>query len=75
METETERERFVRLGTHRTNEVLRKLKVLGNCANRNLYEYDDKDIEKIFTEIERKMREVKAQFKTTKRSRDREFTL
>ena len=56
------RERFRRLATYRTNEVLRRLKVLGNCANRSAYDYTEEDINKIFSEIERKVREVKAKF-------------
>jgi len=56
------RDRFKRLATLRTNIVLQRLKVLGNCSNRNIYEYDEKDIDKIFSEIERKVRETKAKF-------------
>lgn len=56
------RERFRRLATQRTNSVLKRLKVLGNCANRSAYEYTEEDINKIFSEIERKAKEVKAKF-------------
>lgn len=59
---ETARDRFKRLATLRTNEVLRRLKILGNCANRQAYEYSEKDIEAIFSAIERKVREVKTKF-------------
>jgi len=61
-------ERFKRLATHRTNEVLYRLKVLGNCSNRQLYDYDEKDIEKIFTEIDKKIKETKAKFHFIKRN-------
>jgi hypothetical protein len=44
------RERFKRLATQRTIIVLKRLKVLGNCANRSA------------SEIERKVRETKAKF-------------
>ena len=56
------RERFKRLAVYRTNEVLRRLKVLGNCANRSAYYYSEEDVNKIFSEIERKTKEIKAQF-------------
>jgi len=56
------RERFRRLATQRTNAVLLRLKVLGNCANRSAYEYSEDDVAKIFSEIERRVREVKAKF-------------
>jgi hypothetical protein len=54
--------RFKKLAEYRTNEVLKKLKVLGNCANRSAYSYKEDEIRKIFLEIEHKAREVKAKF-------------
>ncbi|HIC90792.1 MAG TPA: hypothetical protein EYP21_01755 [Syntrophaceae bacterium] len=63
---ETPHDRFKRLATKRTNEILRKLKILGNCSNRQVYEYTDEDIDKIFSAIERKVREVKAKFRASK---------
>jgi hypothetical protein len=56
------RERFKRLATQRTNTVLQRLKVLGNCANRSAYEYSEEEINRIFSEIERRVRETKAKF-------------
>ena len=64
----SKRERFKRLGTIRTNAALYRLKVLGNCANRQMYEYDEKDVEKIFSEIEKKVKETKARFHFIKRN-------
>ena len=64
---ETSRDRFRRLATQRTNSVLQRLKVLGNCSNRSVYEYDEEEISKIFSEIERRVRETKAKFHYPKR--------
>ena len=69
---ETSRDRFRRLATLRTNLVLKRLKILGNCSNRHVYEYNEKDIDKIFTEIEKIVKEVKAKFYYPKR---KEFRL
>ena len=66
------RERFKRLATQRTNIVLKRLKVLGNCANRSAYSYTEEDINKIFSEIERRVRETKAKFHFPK---NKEFKL
>lgn len=63
---ETQEERFKRLATHRTNEVLKRLKVLGNCSNRQMYEYSEKDIDAIFSTIERKVKEIKMKFQFSK---------
>jgi len=56
------RERFKRLAVYRTNQVLKRLKVLGNCANRSAYGYTEEDINKIFSEIERRVKEIKSKF-------------
>lgn len=64
---ESKRDRFKRLATIRTNTVIYRLKVLSNCTNMQLYEYEEKDIEKIFSEIEKKVREAKSKFHFTKK--------
>jgi len=69
---EQNRERFRRLGTQRTNSVLKRLKVLGNCSNRSAYDYTEEEINKIFSEIERRARETKAKFHFPK---NKEFKL
>ena len=60
--TDLKKDRFKKLATLRTNEVLYRLKVLSNCSNRQLYQYDEKEIDKIFSEIEKKVKEVKSKF-------------
>lgn len=60
--TETKREKFLRLATQRTKEVLSRLRILGNCANRQIYEYNEKDVEKIFSAIDKQLKEIKAKF-------------
>jgi len=69
---EQKRERFKRLGTQRTNSVLQRLKVLGNCSNRSAYDYTEEEINKIFSEIEHRVRETKAKFHFPK---NKEFKL
>ena len=61
------RERFKKLAVYRTNEVLKRLKVLGNCANRSAYDYTEEEVNKIFSEIERKVKEIKAKFNFPKK--------
>ena len=66
------KERFKRLANYRTNEILKRLKVLGNCANRGVYDYNREDIDKIFNAINQKVKETKAQFHFPK---EKEFKL
>ncbi len=64
METpEVRRERFKRLAGSRTNEVLKKLDILGHCANRHTYEYTADEIKAMFLAIEKKLNEVKIKYK------------
>ena len=58
---------FRRLASQRTNAVLEKLRILGNCANRGLYEYTEEDVRKIFRAIEAEMKRTKAKFSGTKK--------
>lgn len=59
---EHRRERFKRLATARTNAVLQRLKVLGNCANQQAYEYSEEEVEKIFATIDKYLKSIKAKF-------------
>jgi len=72
MKKEEKRERFKRLATQRTNAVLLKLKVLSNCSNRSAYEYTEEEVNKIFSEIDRRIKEAKAKFHFSK---SKEFKL
>lgn len=64
---ESRRRRFRRLATKRANEILYKLKVLGNCSNRSFYDYTEEDVNKIFNAIEGQMKHIKAKFKAPQR--------
>ena len=72
MSQEIKKERFKRLATQRTNIVLKRLKVLGNCSNRSAYEYTEEEVNKIFSEIERRVLEIKSKFHFPK---NKEFKL
>lgn len=63
-ENETPEQRFKRVAELRTKAVLHKLKLLGNCSNKRLYEYSPKDIEKIFLTIKKQIRKVNSKFET-----------
>lgn len=60
-------DRFKRLAILRTNEVLDRLRILGNCADRRSYTYTDEEIDKIFRAIDEQTKIVKAKFKKPKK--------
>jgi hypothetical protein len=69
MEKETRNERFRRIAAKRTNEILEKIRILGNCSNRSSYEYTEEEINKVFLEIEKQLRFTKGKFLAGKRER------
>ena len=53
---------FERLANQRTNAVLEKIRVLGHCANRQLYEFDDDDVKAVFRAIREELKNTEARF-------------
>lgn len=68
MNKKDKRNRFIKLAPYRTNQVLKKLKTLGNCANRSAYDYSEEEINKIFTEIDKTVKTTKSKFHFAKNS-------
>jgi len=68
----SKRDRFLSVGQTRTNSILEKIRVLGNCSNKSLYEYHKDEIDKIFRAIQDKLNETKARFVVKK---EKEFKL
>jgi ABC-type Fe3+-hydroxamate transport system substrate-binding protein len=66
---ETPEERFKRIATVRTNAVLDKIRILGNLSNRQMYSYSEEDINKIFSAINKQIKEVRAKFNSKKEKR------
>lgn len=60
MEKSEKRQRFEKVASNRVQRVLDTLSLLQNCSNRNNYEYDEHDIDRMFSEITKKLKETKA---------------
>ncbi|MFC1998834.1 hypothetical protein ACFLVR_04230 [Chloroflexota bacterium] len=69
---EAKYDKFKRLANSRTNEILRKIKLLGNLSNNKVYEYSKEDISKIFGAIDKGLREAKTRFSPRK---EKKFSL
>jgi hypothetical protein len=69
MKQETKNERFKRVASKRTNDILEKIRILGNCYNKSSYEYTEEEVNKIFSEIEKQLKLTKAKFLAGKRER------
>lgn len=53
------RERFEKVASNRVQKIIDYLNLLGNCANKNNYEYTEKDVELMFREINRTLKETR----------------
>lgn len=56
------RERFVNVAEARTQAILNRIRILGNCSNKNLYEYQPEEIDKIFRALQEQLNETKSKF-------------
>ena len=70
--TQEKRERFLRVAERRTQSVVAKLRLLGNCGNPAIYVYDDEQIEQIFSAIDEELRSARSKFE---RKRQKVFRL
>lgn len=69
MATEKEKkERFKRVAEGRTNKIIDQIRLLGNCANKSNYEYNDDDIRKIFTAIENELKKTRSKYQEKTKS-------
>lgn len=69
MTSDTERKKtanFIKIAEKRTDKVLNSLRLLGQCSNRRSYEYSDDQVNKIFREIRRCIRQTEEKFRETK---------
>lgn len=69
---ESRNERFKRIATRRTNNVLNQIRLLGNLSNKSTYDYFDEEVNKIFSAIDAQLRIAKAKFHS---HRKKEFKL
>ena len=67
-------QRFKRVASRRVKEILNKLRLLGNCANRNNYCYRQEQANKIISIIDLEWKKEKLEFKASESKRE-EFTL
>ena len=72
---DTKREKFVRIAEARTNKIINMIQLLGNCSNQSLYEYSQKDVNKIFNTIQTELDEAKKRYSKQDSQKGSKFTL
>ena len=66
----SKRERFVRIVEKRVNVLLTNLDSLGKCSNRRNYEYSNEDVKKVFSAIEKKVRDTRLLFSGVEKNKN-----
>lgn len=58
----SKRMRFEGVASKRVQYIIDKLELLGNCSNRNNYEYSEEDVRKMFSVIREQLRKTETRF-------------
>ena len=66
MKGETKEKRFRRIAEKRVQRVLDSLRSLSQCSNKRMYQWEDHQLEKIWTAIDRELEKCKQSFKEAK---------
>ena len=56
------RNKFVRLANNRMNNLLNKINLIGNLADKRYYNYEQEDVNKIFKTIDAEIKTMKQRF-------------
>ena len=56
------REKFVGLAEARVSKAMHSIRLIGNLANKNNYEYSDEDIRKITSALQAEINDLKQRF-------------
>ena len=73
MENETKREKFIRLAEKRTNKIINSIELLGNLSNTSVYEYTQKDVDKMFKAIEAATADAKRCYSVISAKKEKKF--
>lgn len=64
MEKSEKRLRFEKVASNRVQKVIDYLALIKNCANRNNYEYSEEDVEHMFNEIQKALKDARNAYNT-----------
>lgn len=65
----SKRIRFLKVAEARTQSAINRIRIIGNCSNKSLYEYSPEEIDKIFRALQNQISETRARF-TIKKNKE-----
>ncbi|MEW7009431.1 hypothetical protein [Lentilitoribacter sp. EG35] len=69
------RKKFIDLAEARVNRAIKDIRLIGNLANKNSYDYSDEDARKITRALQKELDSAKSRFFGDGRGKDSEFRL
>ncbi|TDL67436.1 hypothetical protein E2R56_19785 [Rhodococcus qingshengii] len=67
-------ENFKRLAEKRVTDVIKKMRLIGNLANKNNYDYTDDQVKKVIITLENEIKILKNRFKEENESTNYVFS-
>ena len=74
-ENESKHDRFIRVAEYRTNNIIKMIKLLGNCSNNSTYEYTESEVDQIFSAIEEELSKSKSRYFQNKKFNNELFRI
>ena len=71
----TNEKKFINLAESRVNRAIKDIRLIGNLANRNSYEYSEDDARKIVRALQKELDAAKARFFGDSGGKETEFKL
>jgi hypothetical protein len=59
------REKFVKLAENRTRNAMKAIRVIGKLGNKNAYQFDDSDVQKIVRALTKEVDQLRTRMSTT----------
>lgn len=69
------REKFVKLAENRTKNAIKAIRVIGKLGNKNAYQFDDSDVQKIIRALTKEVDSLKARMSQSSTKESVDFTL
>jgi ribosomal protein L7/L12 len=69
------REKFVNLAENRTRNAIKAIRVIGKLGNKNAYQFDDSDVQKIVRALNKEIEALKARMSSTGAKESVDFKL
>lgn len=69
------RQKFVTLAENRTRNAIKAIRVIGKLGNKNAYQFDDTDVQKIVKALTKEVDALRARMSSSSGKEDIEFTL